>query len=356
MMLLPTVALLARSPVAQPASTAINLGTQGKNADFSNFSFTRPVSVGTSLPATCQVGQLFFNQSAPAGANLYGCTSANTWTVIGGSNSGPGGQPQVSLSVSSVVFGTQNIGTTSGVKNVTLTNLGTALLTISSIQTTGTNASDFASANTCGSIVASGGSCTITITFTPSVAGAETANLTLNDSQAGSPQTIALSGTGAAPVSSGGLVITPSAAVTTSGQSITLTSNRPVNWALVSGSSGTLVVNSSTSASYTAPTSIPVQNKLAGCPVLPNDSVFNVRIDNLPLNSNSATWTTSAAPGIGLSFDTSWGTSIGDNTMPLTPETFYYTPTANGPWLIPPVPYLKRENGAYVGRANSEDH
>lgn len=39
---------------------------------------------GTSLPATCTVGQRFFKTNATAGQNLYGCTSSNTWTVLGG--------------------------------------------------------------------------------------------------------------------------------------------------------------------------------------------------------------------------------------------------------------------------------
>jgi len=36
---------------------------------------------GTSLPSTCQIGQLFFKTDATAGSNIYGCTAANTWTV-----------------------------------------------------------------------------------------------------------------------------------------------------------------------------------------------------------------------------------------------------------------------------------
>jgi hypothetical protein len=42
------------------------------------------VAVGATMPSTCTVGQLFFNSSAAAGSNLYGCTAANTWTVLGG--------------------------------------------------------------------------------------------------------------------------------------------------------------------------------------------------------------------------------------------------------------------------------
>lgn len=42
-------------------------------------------SPGTSLPATCSVGQKFFKTNATAGQNLYGCTSINTWTLQSGS-------------------------------------------------------------------------------------------------------------------------------------------------------------------------------------------------------------------------------------------------------------------------------
>lgn len=39
---------------------------------------------GATLPATCTIGQVFFDTDAPAGQNLYGCTATNTWTVLGG--------------------------------------------------------------------------------------------------------------------------------------------------------------------------------------------------------------------------------------------------------------------------------
>lgn len=76
--------ILLSSVVLAQTNTAIDLGAQGRNADFSAFTFTRPVSVGSALPSTCQVGQLFYNTIAPAGANLYSCATQNSWTVIGG--------------------------------------------------------------------------------------------------------------------------------------------------------------------------------------------------------------------------------------------------------------------------------
>ena len=42
---------------------------------------------GTTPPATCVVGDAFFNTSAVAGQNWLGCTASNTWTVLGGTTS-----------------------------------------------------------------------------------------------------------------------------------------------------------------------------------------------------------------------------------------------------------------------------
>jgi hypothetical protein len=45
---------------------------------------------GTSAPATCSVGNVFFDTDATAGSNWFGCTSANTWSVQGGGLAAPG--------------------------------------------------------------------------------------------------------------------------------------------------------------------------------------------------------------------------------------------------------------------------
>ncbi|HEY6341812.1 MAG TPA: hypothetical protein VIY49_09990 [Bryobacteraceae bacterium] len=70
------------------AQTQVNLQTQAKNVDFSQAPSTKPFTVGATLPATCEVGQAFFNTSAAAGANWYGCVAANVWTVQSGSSGG----------------------------------------------------------------------------------------------------------------------------------------------------------------------------------------------------------------------------------------------------------------------------
>ncbi len=333
-------------------TTSINLATQGRNADFSTFPFTRPVTVGTLLPTTCQVGQLFFNTTVPAGTNLYGCTAPNTWTTLT-SNSTP--SPQITLTPASLSFGNQTAGTTSAAKNITLTNSGTSFLALSGIGLTSGNSTDFLVSNTCGSIVPSGASCTISVSFKPSLVSAEASIVAISGNEAGSPVQINLTGTGVAAITSGGLVITPSATHAGENGTITFISNRPVNWSLANGSSGTLTTSSSTSATYSAPASIPAQNVLGSCQATPNDSVYNTRIDNLPVEAHSATWTSNMG-SVGLNFLTSWGTNIADNTTPVQNMAFYYTTAYNGPFVMPQWPTLKRENGTFGTRWNGTDH
>jgi|HubBroStandDraft_2_1064218.scaffolds.fasta_scaffold17601_2 hypothetical protein len=80
-------------------------------------------------------------------------------------------------------------------KLIGLTNSGTSALTVSSIAITGTNAADFTQTNTCDS-VAAGGKCRITVTFTASVVGPETAYVTIKDNAVGSPHNVYLIGVG----------------------------------------------------------------------------------------------------------------------------------------------------------------
>ena len=76
--------LLTLSGVAPVAlgQTAIDLSSQSKNVDFSAATFTRPVKAGSSLPASCATGELFFLTPATAGKNLYICSAAGTWSAV----------------------------------------------------------------------------------------------------------------------------------------------------------------------------------------------------------------------------------------------------------------------------------
>ena len=83
-----------------------------------------------------------------------------------------------------------------------LTNTGSATLNITTIATTG----DFALATVVktkkvtpcvnGGTVAAGATCEVKVTFTPTQTGIRTGDLTFTDNAPGSPQSVALSGTG----------------------------------------------------------------------------------------------------------------------------------------------------------------
>jgi len=113
-----------------------------------------------------------------------------------------GGGPTVSLSPASLKWGKVLVGVTKGPKKVTLTNTGNATLNITSIAITG----DFAlvpvkatkKITPCvnGSTVASGATCIVKVSYTPTQTGARTGNLTFTDNAPDSPQNVALSGTG----------------------------------------------------------------------------------------------------------------------------------------------------------------
>jgi hypothetical protein len=107
--------------------------------------------------------------------------------------------PVVTLSSTNLAFGNQNVGSMSNPMSSTLTNTGSATLDISAISITGTNAGDFPMNNNCGSTLTPGASCTINVTFDPSAPGMQTASVSITDNAPGSPQMIALSGTGVAP-------------------------------------------------------------------------------------------------------------------------------------------------------------
>lgn len=78
----------------------------------------------------------------------------------------------------------------------TLTNTGSANVFISSITIGGTNPSDFAvSSTTCGSTLAIGTNCTITVTFNSSTGGTFTGTLNVASNATGSPASVNLTGT-----------------------------------------------------------------------------------------------------------------------------------------------------------------
>src|SRR5690349_613059 len=113
-----------------------------------------------------------------------------------GGGSSPDGnhtpEPSLSFSPTSLSFGSHTVGATSAAQSITLTNTGSALLSITSVSASG----DFAATNTCRGGLAAGRNCSLSVTFTPSASGTRTGSVTIIDNAAGSPHIISLTGTG----------------------------------------------------------------------------------------------------------------------------------------------------------------
>lgn len=105
-------------------------------------------------------------------------------------------QTVASLSPPNLVFPDQDVGTTSQPQIATLANIGSSALVIKHIGISGTNLKDFAQKNNCGSSLPADSSCQISVTFTPKAVGTRLASLNVSYKGVGSPQSVALSGTG----------------------------------------------------------------------------------------------------------------------------------------------------------------
>jgi len=133
--------------------------------------------------------------------------------------------PIVTPTPLSVAFPAQIVGTTSAAKSVTVKNNSLSAVSISSISASG----NFAQTNNCPASLNAAASCKVNITFTPTTAGAIVGSVTINDTAPDSPQVIALTGTGATPLT----IAPPSLAFgtvpvgnTSPGKTVTLTNNQ----------------------------------------------------------------------------------------------------------------------------------
>lgn len=103
--------------------------------------------------------------------------------------------PAATLQPGSLTFASQTVSTQSAAQTITLGNSGGATLTVSGIQASG----DFSETNNCPTSLASAATCTVSVIFAPTTTGTRQGTISVADNAAGSPQTIALAGTGTAP-------------------------------------------------------------------------------------------------------------------------------------------------------------
>jgi hypothetical protein len=178
--------------------------------------------VGTNNILACYTGDTNFLASSGTGSS----STVFTQTVIAA--------PIATLTPSSLSFGNQQAGTSSGAQIVTVSNsTGTAPLSLS-IGFTGATPSWFTETDNCGGSVAAGGSCTINMKFAPPLngTGVGSAFLTVTDNNenvTGSTQTTSLIGAGLTTIADQSLYTNALVATSNSCGSITLSGGSSVD-------------------------------------------------------------------------------------------------------------------------------
>jgi hypothetical protein len=148
---------------------------------------------GGSVPpgGSCKISALFRPQSKDG--------KSGTVTIVDSASSKPqvvelsGTGTVVQISPKKLSFPDTKVGTKSAPLSVTLKNTGSTALNFTGIQLYGSN---FSQTNTCGTQIAAGATCTISVTFTPVRTGLHTGTMSISDDGGGSPQSVTLSGTG----------------------------------------------------------------------------------------------------------------------------------------------------------------
>ncbi len=183
--------------------TLTNLGSSAisiSSINYTNSEFRSSSSTcGTSIPglSNCQIFSTFTPNA--------GGTQNGSFTVSDSDPSSPttitltGTAAALQFSSLNLSFGTADVQKNSSPATVTVTNVGSAAVNISSIVIGGAVPGDFViQSNTCGASLNPGANCAVTLTFLPQAVGLSTANLTFTDSDVTSPQAIAMAGRGVA--------------------------------------------------------------------------------------------------------------------------------------------------------------
>lgn len=181
----------AIGPVATPTTSG---------ADASDFRYTtNGCYKGVASKAKCYIGVQFGPKATGTRTATLNLTdnATNSPQLVPLTGTGtPANTSTIIISPSSFSWGSATIGSTSANQTFTLKASGGSV-SISKIAISGTDSGDFLLTSQCGSSLASGVPCNVNVAFKPTRLGNRVALLSVTDSGNNSPQTAAVSGTGA---------------------------------------------------------------------------------------------------------------------------------------------------------------
>jgi Abnormal spindle-like microcephaly-assoc'd, ASPM-SPD-2-Hydin/Beta-propeller repeat len=181
---------LAFSSLLAPSQTGLPAGRGAIGGSYPNgigVDSSQNIYVAGETYGNGASGELpIFNALQPAPKEPYSSPYSDAFLL----KIAPTDAPAAAVNPGALLFNSQGVGMTSPAQTVTVTNMGSAALSISNVAASG----DFSIQNGCSSVAAAGGTCSIQVFFTPTATGNRTGTLTLTDNSAGSPHTISLAG------------------------------------------------------------------------------------------------------------------------------------------------------------------
>ncbi len=235
-------------------------------------------------------------------------------------------------SPTSLTFGSQVSGTTSGAQPVSLQNTGTLPLTVSSISVSG----DFSETDTCVNVsVAAGSSCTIQVTFTPGGTGTLTGQMIIYGNFSGGQLTVGMTGTGA---SAGVVSLTPGNV--SFGQVEVGSTSTPLQ--VQAGNSGGTAVPIS-SVAVTSP--FKISSNSCGTSSLTADTSCQILVEFAPTQAGAATGTLTFIDGAGTQTVALSGTGEAAPTDTLNPISLSFAATTTGSLSAPQTISLTNSGG-----------
>jgi Abnormal spindle-like microcephaly-assoc'd, ASPM-SPD-2-Hydin len=153
---------------------------------------------GTSLDvgASCAIYVTFKPLTPGSKVGTLSVTGGNGAGTNSVTLAGNGWRSSYTLSTSSLAFGNQALNLASSAKAIILHSTGITPLPITSIFFGGINPLQFTQTNDCGTSVAAGASCTISVRFKPTSTGSKAATLIVNAGGGAGKKSVTLSGTG----------------------------------------------------------------------------------------------------------------------------------------------------------------
>jgi hypothetical protein len=177
--------------ITNTAATPVTFNTITATGDYS----VTGNCLGTSLPAasSCNLQITFTPTQSGTRTGALSIASSTSTLPLTAALTGIGAQSHLQITPSTLNFGSITLGASANI-SLTLANTGNAAITNLALSLpTG----DFAITTPCAlTALAPGASCSVTLTFTPTVIGARTSTLAVTTSATTSPDLVPLTGTG----------------------------------------------------------------------------------------------------------------------------------------------------------------